>query len=72
MEIHEVDMCADNPLLSVEAAAEYLSVSKTTFNKIVKVRRLPVVQVIADRRFRRSDLNRLAAESRTAEGQEQE
>ena len=72
MEIHEVDVCADNPLLSVEAAAEYLSVSKTTFNKIVKVRRLPVVQVIADRRFRRSDLNRLAAESLTAEGQEQE
>ena len=72
MEIHEVDVCADNPLLSVEAAAEYLSVSKTTFNKSVKVRRLPFVQVIADRRFRRSDLNRLAAESLTAEGQEQE
>jgi excisionase family DNA binding protein len=72
MEIHEVDVCADNPLLTAEAAAEYLSVSKTTLNKIVKVRRLPVVQVIADRRFRRSDLNRLAAESLTAEGQERE
>ena len=72
MEIHEIDVCADNPLLSVEAAAEYLSVSKTTFNKIVKVIRLPFVQVITDRRFRRSDLNRLAAESLTAEGQEQE
>ncbi len=72
MEIHEVDVCADNPLLTAEAAAEYLSVSKTTLNKIVKVRRLPVVQVIADRRFRRSDLNWLAAESLTAEGQERE
>jgi len=72
MEIHEIDVCADNPLLTVEAAAEYLSVSKTTFNKIVKVGRLPFVQMIADRRFRRSDLNWLAAKSLVAEGQEKE
>jgi excisionase family DNA binding protein len=72
MEIHEIDVCADNPLLTAEAAAEYLSVSKTTLNKIVRVGRVPFVQMIADRRFRRSDLNRLAAESLTAEGQEKE
>ena len=72
MEIYEIDVCADNPLLTAEAAAEYLSVSKTTLNKIVRFGGIPFVQMIADRRFRRSDLNRLAEKSLVAEGQEME
>jgi excisionase family DNA binding protein len=70
MEIQEIDVCADNPLLSADDAAEYLSISKTTLNKMVRDGRILAVQMIADRRFRRSDLNRLVTESLMAEWKE--
>jgi excisionase family DNA binding protein len=70
MEIQEIDVCADNPLLSADDAAEYLSISKTTLNKLVRNGRIIAVRMIADRRFRRSDLNRLVTESLMAEWKE--
>ena len=70
MEIQEIDVYANDPLLSADKAAEYLSVSKTSFNKLVRLGRIPYVEVIADRRYRRSDLNVLVTQSLVSEPQE--
>jgi excisionase family DNA binding protein len=47
----------DDPLLSVEEAARYLSISKTSVHKAIRDGLIPVVKVTSDRRVRRSDLN---------------
>ena len=70
MEIQEIDVYVNDPLLSADKAAEYLSVSKTSFNKLVRLGRIPYVEVIADRRYRRSDLNALVTQSLVSEPQE--
>jgi len=70
MEIRVVDMSADNPLFNADDAAEYLCISKTTLNKLVRDGRLISVQLTADRKYRRSDLNRLVSESLALDWQE--
>jgi len=63
MEIEVIEICAENPLFNADDAAEYLCISKTSLNKLVREGRLIAVQLTADRKYRRSDLNRLVAES---------
>lgn len=53
-----------DPLLTVEEAAEYMSVGITTINKWRREKRVPCVRVIGDVRFRRSDLNTFAESHR--------
>ena len=48
----------DDPLFTVEQAAEYCKVSVTTLNGWRRDRKIPCIRTTADARFRRSDLNR--------------
>ena len=48
----------DDPLYTVQEAAEYFKVSKTTVQKWRREELLPCVRVFSDIRFRRSDLNK--------------
>ena len=54
----------DDPLMSVEEAAEYLKIGKTTMNKLRRDRKIPCIRVASDARFRRSDLNRFVNDQR--------
>ena len=48
----------EDPLLTVQEAADYCKVSKSTIQKWRREGRLPCVKVCSDIRFRRSDLNK--------------
>lgn len=48
----------DDPLMTVEEAADYLKIGKTTMNKLRRDRKIACIRVTSDARFRRSDLNR--------------
>jgi excisionase family DNA binding protein len=59
------DPFSDDPLLTVEEAARYCKVSKTTINKWRRELLLPCFRVTSDARFRRSDLNNFIQEHRS-------
>ncbi len=48
----------DDPLLSVQEAADYCRVSKSTINKKRREKSIPCIRAFGDIRFRRSDLNK--------------
>ncbi len=48
----------EDPLFTVEQAAEYCKVSVTTLNGWRRDKKIPCIRTTADARFRRSDLNR--------------
>ena len=48
----------DNPLLTVDEAAAYCRVSKSTIQKWRRDGLIPCVRMFSDIRFRRSDLNK--------------
>ena len=52
-----LNMFADDPLLSVQEAADYCKVSKSTINKKRREKSIPCIRAFGDIRFRRSDLN---------------
>ena len=52
------DVFADDPLLSVQEAADYCKVSKSTINKKRREKSIPCIRAFGDIRFRRSDLNK--------------
>lgn len=56
-----LNLYVDDPLLKVDEAAAYCRVSKSTIQKWRREGLLPCVRVIADIRFRRSDLNKFIA-----------
>jgi len=47
-----------DPLLSVNEAADYLSVKKTTMYGFVKRHEIPVFRITSDTKIRKSDLDR--------------
>ena len=51
------DVFADDPLLSVQEAADYCKVSKSTINKKRREKSIPCIRAFGDIRYRRSDLN---------------
>ena len=51
------NMFVDDPLLTVQEAADYCKVSKSTINKKRREKSIPCVRAFGDIRFRRSDLN---------------
>ena len=53
----KMNMFADDPLLSVQEAADYSKVSKSTINKNRREKSIPCIRAFGDIRFRRSDLN---------------
>ncbi len=53
----KMNMFADDPLLSVQEAADYCKVSKSTINKKRREKSIPCIRAFGDIRFRRSDLN---------------
>ena len=53
-----LNMFADDPLLSVQEAAYYCKVSKSTINKKRREKSIPCIRAFGDIRFRRSDLNK--------------
>jgi PTS system nitrogen regulatory IIA component len=53
----------DDPLYTVQEAAEYCKVSKSTIQKWRREGLLPCVRVFSDIRFRRSDLNKFINEN---------
>ena len=53
-----MNMFADDPLLSVQEAADYCKVSKSTINKKRREKSIPCIRAFGDIRFRRSDLNK--------------
>ena len=53
-----MNMFADDPLLSVQEAACYCKVSKSTINKKRREKSIPCIRAFGDIRFRRSDLNK--------------
>ena len=53
-----LNMFADDPLLSVQEAADYCKVSKSTINKKRREKSIPCIRAFGDIRFRRSDLNK--------------
>ena len=54
----KMNMFADDPLLSVQEAADYCKVSKSTINKKRREKSIPCIKAFGDIRFRRSDLNK--------------
>ena len=54
----KMNMFADDPLLSVQEAADYCKVSKSTINKKRREKSIPCIRAFGDIRFRRSDLNK--------------
>ena len=54
---NNLNMFADDPLLSVQEAADYCKVSKSTINKKRREKSIPCIRAFGDIRFRRSDLN---------------
>ena len=52
----KMNMFADDPLLSVQEAADYCKVSKSTINKKRREKSIPCIRAFGDIRFRRSDL----------------
>jgi excisionase family DNA binding protein len=52
------DVFADDPLLSVQEAADYCKVRKSTINKKRREKSIPCIKAFGDIRFRRSDLNK--------------
>lgn len=54
----DFEIYMDDPLYTVQEAAEYCKVSKTTVQKWRREELLPCVRVFSDIRFRRSDLNK--------------
>ncbi len=52
----------DDPLLTVEEAADYLKVSVSSVHAMRREKGLAYVKVTADVRFRRSDLNRFISQ----------
>jgi excisionase family DNA binding protein len=56
---------ADDPLMTVEEAADYLKIGKTTMNKLRREQKIPCIRITSDTRFRRSDLNRFADDQTT-------
>ncbi len=61
----QFDPFSEDPLLTVEEAASYCKVSKTTINKWRRERLLPCVRATSDVRFLRSDLNRFIQDHRS-------
>ena len=55
---NNLNMFADDPLLSVQEAADYCKVSKSTINKKRREKSIPCIRTFGDIRFRRSDLNK--------------
>ena len=53
----------DDPLYTVQEAAEYCKVSKSTIQKWRREGLLPCIRVFSDIRFRRSDLNKFINEN---------
>ena len=53
----------DDPLYTVQEAAEYCKVSKSTIQKWRREGLLPCIRVFSDIRFRRSDLNKFINET---------
>ena len=53
----KMNMFADDPLLSVQEAADYCKMSKSTINKKRREKSIPCIRAFGDIRFRRSDLN---------------
>jgi excisionase family DNA binding protein len=49
----------DDPLYTVEEAAEYCKQSVTTINKWRREKKMPCIRISSDARFRRSDLNKM-------------
>ena len=56
------ELFMDDPLYTVQEAADYCKVSKSTIQKWRREELLPCVRVFSDIRFRRSDLNKFIAE----------
>ncbi len=52
------NMFVDDPLLTVQEAADYCKVSKSTINKKRREKSIPSIRAFGDVRFRRSDLNK--------------
>jgi excisionase family DNA binding protein len=52
-----MNMFADDPLLSVQEAADYCGVCISTINKKRREKSIPCIRAFGDVRFRRSDLN---------------
>ena len=53
----------DDPLYTVQEAAEYCKVSKSSIQKWRREGLLPCIRVFSDIRFRRSDLNKFINEN---------
>ena len=58
----EFEPFMDDPLYTVQEAADYCKVSKSTIQKWRRERRLPCIRA-GDIRFRRSDLNKFINEN---------
>jgi excisionase family DNA binding protein len=63
MDSNEFNPYRNDPLYTVEEAAEYCKVSVTTINKWRREKKLPCIRMFADVRFRQSDLNRFIEEN---------
>jgi PTS system nitrogen regulatory IIA component len=57
------ELFMDDPLYTVQEAADYCKVSKSTIRKWKREGRIPSVYVCSDIRFRRSDLNKFINEN---------
>ena len=55
---NNLNMFTDDPLLTVQEAAIYCKVSKTTINKKRREKLIPCTRAFGDIRFKRSDLNK--------------
>ena len=53
----------DDPLFTVQEAADYCKAGKSTIQKWRREKLLPCVRVFSDIRFRRSDLNKFIKEN---------
>ena len=58
LQVIDYEKFMDDPLLTVQEAADYCKVSKSTVQKWRRENLLPCVRVFSDIRFRRSDLNK--------------
>ena len=55
---NNLNMFTDDPLLTVQEAAIYCKVSKSTINKKRREKLIPYTRAFGDIRFKRSDLNK--------------
>ena len=63
LQVIDYEKFMDDPLLTVQEAADYCKVSKSTVQKWRRDELLPCVRVFSDIRFRRSDLNKFINEN---------